>query len=847
MIARRVLRLASHRRSFSVVVDSGLPLSPSSPALPAATPAAPAAAPAAPKRAPRSAALKPSQLRDLVGDISLKDLHLRLSPPGAAPPGSAVKPFPESSPFPFDRYPITRATFSKLSHSLHALLALPNTAAKLPSVSSGLVVLSFPVKGGETCARAITHHVCQHSDYDFITISNADLFPRISGTKVMTSGPLRLDGLSGSGRSKPAVTKRIKALPGGLMIQNLGGGILFGAEDDEASGDEGGWSAPFPWFRAYLTDRGEPMTVLGGKDAKGEVAEHVLRSFEVLFTRLESIVKDRKRPLVVFYEDLVRLMMAPNLQARDTMNSLIRLLNEIREKHQIVFVSSSTSTFKAKAPNQSNMGNLVQSLISGTSKTPTTTDLSDFSEPEPPTDHHEPHHPTSKRPPTKISFSTPFDEYLGIVVIPVIPEATKAGAAALKISMAHDSARYFRHHNLSDLTLLAQAAEITLPEFPVSDSHGFQLLDFPLNFSFARSQFDSGLLEPTELESILLSMTAVSASNTNTTTKPSDALFSAVSEFEAGHHALQCVEGGIQFAGVFANPSDRLSLTDQEETLLRQCLVHPATLQDAAYDRIGGLESTKEVIRDIVALPLIKPELFRSGVLRQSTTGLLLFGPPGSGKSLLARATAKESGANFLSVAMSQITSMWVGEAEKNVKALFSLARKLSPCVIFIDEIDALLRARQKFQPTYVTNVINEFMMEWDGLLSNSHQTDTRVIVVGATNRPFDLDEAVLRRLPRRVLVDLPSPTERAAILKILLADDPVESRDTTMAAVAEWTHMYSGSDLKNLAIVAVLRAVKEGVVVGERHFWRAINHGEVVPALSERSELLGELREWDR
>lgn len=114
------------------------------------------------------------------------------------------------------------------------------------------------------------------------------------------------------------------------------------------------------------------------------------------------------------------------------------------------------------------------------------------------------------------------------------------------------------------------------------------------------------------------------------------------------------------------------------------CYVSPSAT-GTSFASIGGLAKTKQVIDDLIRLPLRRPDLFNVGVLKSSTTGILLFGPPGTGKTMLAKAVAHESGANFLSVSMSSLSNMYVGENEKNVKALFSLARKMRPCVIFVD------------------------------------------------------------------------------------------------------------------------------------------------------------------
>jgi len=157
---------------------------------------------------------------------------------------------------------------------------------------------------------------------------------------------------------------------------------------------------------------------------------------------------------------------------------------------------------------------------------------------------------------------------------------------------------------------------------------------------------------------------------------------------------------------------------------------------------------------------------------------------------------------------------MYVGEGEKLVRSVFTLARRLSPCVVFLDEIDALFGARVSARESGGAmahrGVITEFMQEMDGLKSSRDQS---VIVIGATNRPFDLDDAVLRRLPRRLLVDLPGPREREEILKILLRDEAL-APDVDLKALAMRTEAFSGSDLKHLCIAAALDAVKETVDV---------------------------------
>ncbi|GJE90842.1 AAA-domain-containing protein [Phanerochaete sordida] len=253
---------------------------------------------------------------------------------------------------------------------------------------------------------------------------------------------------------------------------------------------------------------------------------------------------------------------------------------------------------------------------------------------------------------------------------------------------------------------------------------------------------------------------------------------------------------------------------DQHEQRLLGCIVDTATIT-TTFSHVHLPPKTIDSVRTIVSLPLLHPSAFQHGILKEhSMTGCLLFGPPGTGKTLVVRALAKEAGCRMLAVSPSDVMDMYVGEGEKLVKAVFSLARRLSPCVLFIDEIDALFGARSSARESGGAiahrGVLTEFMQEMDGLRSSK---DDNIIVIGATNRPFDLDDAILRRLPRRLLVDLPGEKEREEILKILLRDEKFAA-DVDLKQLAKKTESFSGSDLKNLCVSAALDAVKERVEV---------------------------------
>ena len=193
---------------------------------------------------------------------------------------------------------------------------------------------------------------------------------------------------------------------------------------------------------------------------------------------------------------------------------------------------------------------------------------------------------------------------------------------------------------------------------------------------------------------------------------------------------------------------------------------------------------------------------------------------------MLAKAVATEGGATFLSVDASSIENKWLGESEKNAKAVFTLARRLAPCVIFIDEVDSILSSREGSSDDSahgtLTSVKTTMMSEWDGLNSGTNGKgeagSDRVIVIGSTNRPFDLDEAVLRRFPRRILVDLPDLETRREILEVTLAENRL-SGDVNLTKVAERLEGYTGSDIKEVCREAVVQISHEQARILDQGF----------------------------
>ncbi|KAH8114809.1 AAA-domain-containing protein [Phellopilus nigrolimitatus] len=247
-----------------------------------------------------------------------------------------------------------------------------------------------------------------------------------------------------------------------------------------------------------------------------------------------------------------------------------------------------------------------------------------------------------------------------------------------------------------------------------------------------------------------------------------------------------------------------LQLNEYEEAIAAE-VIHPDDI-DVRFTDIGGLDSIVSSLRESVIYPLVYPSLFRSSSsLLSAPKGVLLYGPPGCGKTMLARALAKESGATFINIAVSALTNKWYGESNKLIAGLFGLARKVQPSIIFIDEIDSFLRERSRGDHEVTAMMKAEFMTLWDGLLSGSD----RILVLGATNRPMDIDQAILRRMPKRYPVGLPDKQQRRKILDLMLKDTEL-SKDFSMDKLADRTEGLSGSDIKEICRDAAMIPVRE-------------------------------------
>jgi SpoVK/Ycf46/Vps4 family AAA+-type ATPase len=260
-----------------------------------------------------------------------------------------------------------------------------------------------------------------------------------------------------------------------------------------------------------------------------------------------------------------------------------------------------------------------------------------------------------------------------------------------------------------------------------------------------------------------------------------------------------------------------LVLSTYEQTIASE-VVSPDDIP-VTFDDIGGLDGIIDELRESVIYPLTMPHLYaKHSSLLTSPSGVLLYGPPGCGKTMLAKALARESGACFINLHISTLTEKWYGDSNKLVAAVFSLARKMQPTIVFIDEIDAVLGQRRSGEHEASGMVKAEFMTHWDGLASNTVDAGPQQIcILGATNRMQDIDEAILRRMPKKFPVNLPNASQRRSIFQLTLKDTKIDRGVNKNGApafdidvlVRESAGM-SGSDIKEACRDAAMVPIRE-------------------------------------
>ncbi|MFH1393396.1 MAG: CDC48 family AAA ATPase [Candidatus Micrarchaeota archaeon] len=270
------------------------------------------------------------------------------------------------------------------------------------------------------------------------------------------------------------------------------------------------------------------------------------------------------------------------------------------------------------------------------------------------------------------------------------------------------------------------------------------------------------------------------------------------------------------------------AMTEIQPSALREVFVSRPSV---SWNEIGGLDATKRDLQEAVELPLKRPEIFEKMGIRP-IKGILMYGPPGTGKTLLAKAVATESESNFILISGAQVLSKYVGESEKAVREIFRKARMAAPCILFIDEIDALVPRRRGSGDggTMVTErIVDTMLTEMDGLRSLKN-----VVVIGATNRPDILDPALMRGGRFDRMLEVPPPDEKARMLifKIHTKKMPLD-KDVSLSDLSKLSDGLTGADIENIVREAGMAAIREGVKkVKARHF--ELSFKSIIPSIKK-------------
>ncbi|TLD31479.1 hypothetical protein PspLS_01769 [Pyricularia sp. CBS 133598] len=279
---------------------------------------------------------------------------------------------------------------------------------------------------------------------------------------------------------------------------------------------------------------------------------------------------------------------------------------------------------------------------------------------------------------------------------------------------------------------------------------------------------------------------------------------------KAGSKDSNGTEGAVKSNG--AQDDDSKKLRNALEGVVLQ------ERPNVKWEDVAGLEGAKESLKEAVLLPIKFPKFF-SGK-RKPWKGILLYGPPGTGKSYLAKAVATEAKSTFFSVSSSDLVSKWMGESERLVKQLFAMARENKPSIIFIDEVDALCGARGEGESEASRRIKTEMLVQMDGVGKDSEG----VLVLGATNIPWQLDSAIRRRFQRRVHISLPDVAARTTMFKLAIGDTPSSLTNEDYRELAKLAEGYSGSDISNVVNDALMEPVRKMQMA--THFKKVIHDG---------------------
>jgi len=235
------------------------------------------------------------------------------------------------------------------------------------------------------------------------------------------------------------------------------------------------------------------------------------------------------------------------------------------------------------------------------------------------------------------------------------------------------------------------------------------------------------------------------------------------------------------------------------------------TITGVSWQDVAGLDEAKQAVQEAIIMPMTMPELFTG--LREPPRGVLFFGPPGTGKTMIAKALATEAKCTFFNISASSLTSKWVGEGEKLTRALFCLARVKSPSIVFIDEIDSLLTKRGDSDFEASRRVKTEFLLQFEGVSSGNE----RILILGATNRPQDLDDAARRRFTKRIYIPLPDTETRRSLFEILLKKTSHGLDEKQINQITDSTDGYSCADITTLMKEAAMIPLREMLDSGQR------------------------------
>ena len=279
-----------------------------------------------------------------------------------------------------------------------------------------------------------------------------------------------------------------------------------------------------------------------------------------------------------------------------------------------------------------------------------------------------------------------------------------------------------------------------------------------------------------------------------------------------------------------------------------------STSPNVSWDDIAGLEFAKKTIKEIIIWPLMRPDIFTG--IRRPPKGLLLFGPPGTGKTMIAKAIASQSHSHFFNISASSLMSKWIGESERLVRTLFALASFHQPSVVFIDEIDSILTSRSENECESSRRIKTEFLVQLDGAGTNS---EDRILIIGATNRPQEIDDAFIRRLSKRLYIPLPNKESRKQlIMNVLKKEREKNSKyditDDDIDLIVNMTKGYSGSDMINVCREAAMMPIRTIVDIEDVNVdnLRGVNKEDfmmslhaVKPSVSDKT--IGQYIDWNK